>query len=59
MGNENTPGWGARGIGAPPLISTSLVTRLARRRPSETAKAHLKVNLQLSVIKILLTISSM
>ena len=41
-GSENTPGWGAKGIGAPPLIKTSFDTRLALRRPSTAANAHLK-----------------
>lgn len=40
-GRENTPGCGASGIGAPPLISTIFVTRRARRRPNAAANAHL------------------
>ena len=41
-GSENTPGWGAKGTGAPPLISTSLDTRRALRLPRAAAKAHLE-----------------
>ena len=42
IGKRNTPGCGARGIGAPPLISTNFVTLRALCLPNAAANAHLK-----------------
>ena len=51
VGREKTPGCGARGVGAPPLMSTSLDMRRERRLASTTAKEHLCHNRTLWVYK--------
>jgi hypothetical protein len=42
VGNLKIPGWGATGVGAPPLMKTSLWTRRDLTRPSTAANEHLK-----------------
>jgi hypothetical protein len=51
-GREKMPGCGARGVGPPPLISTSFVTRRGLIRAITVAKQDLKVkaNTALAII---------